>query len=64
MVTKSLGFHLSFKTNDLKDVIYTSMTDNIDVTINDLYLYVPTLIPSVETKVMFNEATQNNYKIS
>ena len=29
-----------------------------------MYLYVPNLIPSVETQVMFNEATQNNYKIS
>ena len=40
------------------------MTDDIDVTINNLYLYVPNLIPSVETQLMFNEATQNNYKIS
>ena len=40
------------------------MTDNIDVTINNLYLCVPNLKPSVETQVMFNEATQNNYKIS
>ena len=40
------------------------MTDNIDVTINNLYLYVPNLIPSVEAQVMFNEVTQNNYKIS
>ena len=63
-VTKNLGFHLSFKTNDLQDNIYTSMTDDINVTINNLYLYVPNLIPSVETQVMFNEATQNNYKIS
>ena len=63
-VTKNLGFHLQFKTNDLQDIIYTSMTDDIDVTINNLYLYVPNLIPSVETQVMFNEAIQNNYKIS
>ena len=63
-VTKNLGFHLSLKTNDLQDIIYTSMTENIDVTINNLYLYVTNLIPSVETQVMFNEATQNNYKIS
>ena len=63
-VTIIWGFHLSFKTNDLQDIIYTSMTDNIDVTINNLYLYVPNLIPSVEAQVMFNEATQNNYKIS
>ena len=63
-VTKNLGFHLQFKTNDLQDIIFTSMTDDINVTINNLYLYVPNLIPSVETQVMFNEATQNNYKIS
>ena len=63
-VTKNLGFHLTFKTNDLQDIVYTSMTDDINVTINNLYLYVRNLIPSVETQVMFNEATQNNYKIS
>ena len=63
-VTKNLGFYLQFKTNDLQDIIYTSMTDDINVTINNLYLYVPNLIPSVETQLMFNEATQNNYKLS
>ena len=63
-VTKNFGFHLQFKTNDSQDIIYTSMTDDINVTINNLCLYVPNLIPSVETQVMFNEATQNNYKIS
>ena len=36
------------------------MADYINVTINNLYLYVPNLIPNVETQVMFNEATQNN----
>ena len=40
------------------------MADDINVTINSLYLYVLNLIPSVETQLMFNEATQNNYKIS
>ena len=39
------------------------MTDDINVTIKNLFLYVPNLIPSVETQVMFNEATQKNYKI-
>ena len=63
-VTKNLGFHITFKTNDLQNIIYSSMADDINVTINNLYLYVPNLIPSVETQVMFNEATQNNYKIS
>ena len=63
-VTKILGFHLSFKTNDLQDIIYTSMTDDINVTNNKLYVYVPKIIPSVETQIMFNEAIQNKYKIS
>ena len=40
------------------------MADDINVTINNLHLYVPNLIPSVETQVMINEATQKNYKIS
>ena len=63
-VTKNLGFDLTFKTNDLQNIIYSSMADDINVTINNLYLYVPNLIPNVETQLMFNEATQNNYKIS
>ena len=28
-----------------------------------LCIFIPNLIPSVETQLMFNEATQNNYKI-
>ena len=63
-VTKNLGFHLLFKTTNLQNIIYTSMEDDINVTINSLYLYIPNLIPSVETQLMFNEATQNIYKIS
>ena len=63
-VTKNLVFHLMLKTADLQDIIYTSMDDDINVTINILYLYLPNLIPSVETQLMFNEATQNIYRIS
>ena len=40
------------------------MADDINVTINSLYLYIPNLIPSVETQLMFNEATHNNHKTS
>ena len=46
-VTKNLGFHLSFKTNDLQDIIYISLTDDINVTNIKLYLYVPNLLPSI-----------------
>ena len=61
-VTKSLGFLLVLKIDDLQYNMYTSMTDDINVTIRNLYLFIPNLIPSVETQLMFNEATQNNYK--
>ena len=63
-VTKMLGFHLMLKTVDLQNKIYTPMTDDINVTINNLYLYIPNLIASVETQLGFREANQNNYKLS
>ena len=58
-VTKNLGFHPTFKTNDLQNIIYLSMAEDLNVTINNFYLYVPNLIPSIKTQVVFNEATQN-----
>ena len=63
-VNKNLGFHLMLKTTISKDIIYTSMADDINVTINILYLFIPNLIPSVETQLMINEATQKNHRIS
>ena len=62
-VTENLGFHITFRTADLQDIIFTSIGDNIIVTINSLYLFVPTLIPNTETQLMFNEPYQNHYRI-
>ena len=53
-----------FRTNDLQNNIYSSMAVDKNVTFNKLYLFVPNLIPSVETQLTFKEATQNNYKFS
>ena len=61
-VTKILGFHLVLKTTDLQDCLYKSISDDKNVTINKLYLFIPNIKASVETQLMFNEATQNNYK--
>ena len=36
------------------------MADDINVTVNNLFLNIPNLIPSVETQLMFNEATRKN----
>ena len=62
-VVKNLGFHIVMKTADLQDIINTSMTDDINVTIKKLYLFISNPVPSVENQLMFSEATQNNYKI-
>ena len=40
------------------------MIDHINVTNNNLYLFILNLITSVETQLIFNEATQNSYTIS
>ena len=62
-ITKNLGFHIIFRTADLQDIIFTSIPNKINVTINSLYLFVPTLIPNTATQLMFNESIQNNYRI-
>ena len=63
-VTKNVGFHLMLKTANLLDITYTSKADDINVTLKNLYLFKPKLLPTVETELMFDEATQNNYKVS
>ena len=50
--------------NDLQDIIFTTIADDINVAINSLYLYVPQFIPSTSTQVMFNESIMNNYTIT
>ena len=41
-----------------------TLGDDINVTINSLYLYVPVLIPNTEAQVMFNESIKNYYTIT
>ena len=63
-ITKNLGFQLKFKMDDLRDIKFTTIANDIKVTINSLYLYVPILIPNTQTQVMFKEAIMNNYTIT
>ena len=60
-ITKNLGFHITFETANLQDIVLTTIATDINVTINNLYLYVPILIPNTQTQVMFNESIMNNY---
>ena len=64
-ITKNLVSEKTFRTANLQNITYTSIADGtqINVTINSLYLYVPFLIPSTETQLMFNESIQDNYRI-
>ena len=48
------------RANDSQDIIYTTMADDKNVTDTNLYLFITNLVSSVETQLMFNEATQNN----
>ena len=63
-ITTNLRFYLTFKTADLENIIFTSIANDIDLTINSLYLYVPILFPDTDTQVMFNESIKNNYTIT
>ena len=63
-ITKNLGFLLTLKTNDLQNIIFTSLVNDINVTINSLYLFVPILTPNTETQVLFNESIKNNFTIT
>ena len=40
-ITKKLGFIPMLKTDNLQDIIYTSMADDINMTINSFYLHIP-----------------------
>ena len=62
--TKNLGFQLTFKTADLKNILYTTYANPINVTNKYLYLFVPIFIPSTETQAMFDESIRNKYTIS
>ena len=63
-ITKNLGFHLTFKTIDLQNIIFTTIATDINVTINSLYLYVPILIPNTQTHLFFDKSILNNSKIT
>ena len=52
------------KTNDLQNIIFTTIATDINVTFNSVYLFVPILFPNTETQVMFIESNKKNYTIT
>ena len=65
-ITKGLGYHITLKTADLQDIIYTSIAvaTPIQITFDSLYLFVPSFIPDAETQVMFNDSNKNSFTLS
>ena len=63
-ITKNLGFHIILKTTDLQNIIFTTLANDIKVTNNSLYLFLPIITPNSETQVMFNESIKNNYTLT
>ena len=62
--TNNLRFHLTFKTADLQDIIFTIFAKDINVTNKILYLNVPIVIPNSDTQVLFIESFKINYTIT
>ena len=63
-ITKSLVFHLKLKTANLQNIFSTTIATDIDVTINNLHLYVHIIIPNTQAQVMFNESKMKNFTIT
>ena len=63
--TEGLGFELQFKTsNEKQNILYTTLGGNdVNVTSNSIYLYIPSLVPSAEQQQFFNEAIRENFKL-
>ena len=61
--TKGLGFELQLKTsNENQNITYTTLGHNdVNVTINSLYLYIPTILPSPQQQQFFNEAITQSF---
>ena len=65
-ITKGLVFELQLKTsNEKQNKIYTTLGRNdVNVTINSIYLYTPSLVPSAEQQQLFNEAIREIFTLS
>ena len=65
-ITKGLGFELQLKTSTEKqNILYTTLGGNdVIVTINSVYLYIPSLVPSAEQQQLFNESIRENFTLS
>ena len=51
--------------NEIRNILYKPLGGNdIIVTINSIYLYIPSLVPSAEQQQTFNESIRQNFTLS
>ena len=65
-LTERLGFELVLRMSNRKqDIVYTTLGDNVfNVTIFSINLFIPQMIPSPETQVIFNETFSKTSTLS
>ena len=63
-ITKQLEFHLSLKTVDLQDIIHTTLSDDVKVNFDKLFLFVPIFISDAQTQIMFNDSIKDSFTLS
>ena len=65
-ITKDLGFELQLKTsNEKHNIFYTTLGGNdVNVTINSIFLFIPSLVPSAEQQQLYDEAIRENFTLS
>ena len=65
-LTKGLGFELDLRTSNRKqEILYTTLVYNdVNVTINSISLFIPQIMPSPKTQVIFNEAISKTFSLS
>ena len=54
--TKKIRFHLTFKTADLEDNLYTSLRDDIEVNFDKIFLFFPIFILDAQIQIKFNDS--------
>ena len=63
-LSKQIEFHLTFKTSDLGDIIYTTLGDDFKGNFDKLFLYVPLFIPDAQTQIKFMDCIKNSFILS